>query len=70
MQLMMYLDNDLIEAVPLHFEQLSRPGYLGQFKRVLKQKHLSLIQESATVPEFLVVNVQTPPGQNQHRQVA
>ena len=56
MQLMMYLNNDLIESIQVDLYQISRPGYLGQFKRVLKQKHISLIQESATMPEFLVVD--------------
>ncbi len=56
MQLMMYLNNDLIESIKVDFHQLSRPGYLGQFKRVLKQKHFSLIQQSGTLPEFLVVD--------------
>ncbi len=53
---MMYLNNDLIESIKVDFHQLSRPGYLGQFKRVLKQKHFSLIQQSGTLPEFLVVD--------------
>jgi hypothetical protein len=56
MQLMMYLNNDLIESIQVDIYQISRPGYLGQFKRVLKQKHISLIQESETMPEFLVVD--------------
>lgn len=56
MQLMMYLNNDLIESIQVDLYQISRPGYLGQFKRVLKQKHISLIQESAAMPEFLVVD--------------
>lgn len=57
MELMMYLGNDLIESVPLNLQQISQPGYLGQFKRVLKKKHSLLIQQSATGPEFLVVNL-------------
>jgi hypothetical protein len=57
MQLMMYLGNDLIEAVPVNLESLSQPGYLGQFKRVLKEKYAALIQEYGQGPEFLVINV-------------
>ena len=57
MQLMMYLGNDLIESVPLDTERISQPGYLGQFKRVLKEKYAQLIRESPTPPEFLVVNM-------------
>jgi hypothetical protein len=46
MQLMMYIGNDLIEAVPLNLGQLSQPGYLGRFKRNLKQKYFILIEQS------------------------
>lgn len=56
MQLMMYLGNDLIEAVPVNLESLSQPGYLGQFKRVLKEKYAVLIQEYGCGPDFLVIN--------------
>jgi|GEM_PF-563863 hypothetical protein len=56
MQLMMYIGNDLIEAVPLNLAQLSQPGYLGRFKRNLKQKYFILIEQSGLTPEFLVVN--------------
>lgn len=56
MQLMMYIDNDLIESVNLDLSSLSRPGYLGQFKRILKQKHAVLIKEMGTDPDFLVIN--------------
>lgn len=54
---MMYLGNDLIESVPLNFDQISQPGYLGQFKRVLKEKYAKQIQDSEKSPEFLVVNI-------------
>lgn len=57
MQLMMYIGNDLIEAVSVDSAFISIPGYLGGFKRQLKQKHLSLIQESVIQPEFLVINM-------------
>ena len=56
MKLMMYLGNDLIDSVPVNLYDLSKPGYLGKFKRQLKQKHLSLIQEANEQPEFLVIN--------------
>lgn len=58
MQLMMYIGNDLIEAVPLDKEQVSVPGYLGKIKRHLKEKYHSLILESPTAPEFLVIGLQ------------
>lgn len=57
MQLMMYLGNDLIDSIPVNFYQLSEPGYLGKFKRVLKNKHADIIQESSIAPEFLVINL-------------
>jgi hypothetical protein len=56
MQLMMYLGNDLIEAIPVNTESLSQPGYLGKFKRVLKEKYAALIAEYGKGPEFLVIN--------------
>ena len=58
MQLMMYIGNDLIESVSVDVMRLSVPGYLGGFKRQLKQKHQALLQETAEQPEFLVINLQ------------
>jgi len=57
MQLMMYIGNDMIEAVTVDGAFISVPGYLGSFKRQLKQKYQSLIQESVMQPEFLVINL-------------
>ncbi len=57
MQLMMYLGNDLIDSVPVNMYDLSKPGYLGRFKRQLKQRHLELIQEANEQPDFLVINM-------------
>jgi len=59
MQLMMYIGNDLIEAVPLDPERIPRPGYLGSFKRCLKVKYSELISQSVTRPDFLVID-ETP----------
>ncbi len=56
MKLMMYLGNDLIESVSVNFTLISIPGYLGSFKRSLKQKHSDLIQQVPDQPEFLVVS--------------
>jgi hypothetical protein len=53
---MMYIGNDLIEAVPLHQESLRQPGYLGKFKRNLKIKYSELISQSPQPPEFLVID--------------
>jgi len=57
MQLMMYIGNDLIEAVPVDVMRLSIPGYLGSFKRQLKRKYQALLQETPEQPEFLVINL-------------
>ena len=59
MQLMMYIGNDLIESVPLDLDRISKPGYLGSFKRCLKMKYRELIQEFPDPPEFLVTNPQS-----------
>jgi hypothetical protein len=52
---MMYLGNDLIEAVPLQKDGLRQPGYLGKFKRSLKMKYSELISQHPDPPEFLVI---------------
>jgi hypothetical protein len=57
MQLMMYIGNDLIEAVPVDANKIAVPGYLGSFKRQLKQKYQVLLQEIPQHPEFLVINL-------------
>ena len=53
---MMYIGNDLIESVQLDNERISKPGYLGSFKRCLKLKYRELIQQCPDPPEFLVVD--------------
>jgi hypothetical protein len=55
MQLMMYIGNDLIESVQLDNERISKPGYLGNFKRHLKEKYSELILQHTEKPEFLVI---------------
>jgi hypothetical protein len=61
MQLMMFIGNDLIEAVPVNDKDLRVPGYLGKFKRYLKQKYEDLLQSAAEPPEFLVCNPEMKP---------
>ena len=51
---MMFIGNDLLEAVPIHKEDLRQPGYLGKFKRCLKQKYEEVILQSGANPEFLI----------------
>lgn len=51
----MYINNDLIETVMLDPELVSKPGYLGKFKRSLKLKYQEEIQISGTPADFLVV---------------
>ena len=65
MKLMMYIGNDLIEAVPLQQENLRLPGYLGKFKRSLKMKYSELISQSPQPPEFLVIEPTPPTHQGQ-----
>lgn len=57
---MMYIGNDLIEAIPLNQQDLKIPGYLGKFKRNLKLKYRELIQQTPIPPEFLVINPTQP----------
>ena len=64
MKLMMYIGNDLIEAVSLDPQLVPKPGYLGNIKRHLKEKYQSLIAESAELPEFLVIG--SAPVNKQH----
>jgi hypothetical protein len=56
MKLVMYIGNDLIEAVPVEPGGVSKPGYLGNFKRVLKLKYKDLISQVPEPPEFFVVD--------------
>ena len=56
MQLMMYIGNDLIEAIHLELKNIPKPGYVGSLKRNLKMKHKELIQQVGERPEFLVIN--------------
>jgi hypothetical protein len=65
MKLMMYIGNDLIEAIPLQQESLRQPGYLGKFKRNLKIKYSELINQSGVPPEFLVINLNSQPADKQ-----
>jgi len=58
MQLMMYIGNDLIEAVKVDSEKIRKPGYLGSFKRCMKVKHSDLIRQFAIPPDFLVINTE------------
>jgi hypothetical protein len=53
---MMYIGNDLIESVPLDLERISKPGYVGNFKRRLKMKYSEMIQQYEIKPEFLVID--------------
>ena len=55
MQLLFFLGNDLIDAVQLDPELISKPGYLGQFKRSMRSKYQYLLAEAASLPEFLVM---------------
>ena len=69
MKLMMYIGNDLIESIPLELDRISKPGYVGNIKRVLKRKHSELIQQYADKPEFLIFEPDPSTSQviNEHR---
>jgi hypothetical protein len=56
MKLMMYMGNDLIESVTVEPGSLSKPGFLGRYKRALKEKYRELITASPEPPEFFVIN--------------
>jgi hypothetical protein len=65
MQLMMYMGNDLIEAVQLNMQDIPKPGYVGSFKRSLKLKYRELIQQFPEPPEFLIIEPVKSQAQNQ-----
>jgi len=69
MQLMMYIGNDYIESVKLDPEKISKPGYLGTFKRNLKIKYRELITQHGSPAEFLVVNIPKAAGNIQQPNV-
>lgn len=52
----MYIGNDFIESISLNREFISKPGYLGSFKRSLKAKYRDMLLEAPVAPEFIVVN--------------
>lgn len=56
---MMYIGNDLIDTATLEDERIPIPGYLGEFKRQMKQKHRELILQASKPPEFLVTITST-----------
>jgi len=51
----MYIGNDHIESVSLDKERISKPGYLGTFKRNLKVKYKELISQHGSPADFIVV---------------
>lgn len=61
MQLMLYIGNDLIESVKINVQDLRVPGYLGKFKRTLKDKYRELILSAPETVEFLVFNPEIKP---------
>ena len=68
MQLMMYIGNDHIESVKLDPDRISKPGYLGTFKRNLKQKYRELISQHGSSADLLVVNIVSKETQNSQQQ--
>jgi hypothetical protein len=60
MKLMMYIGNDLIEAIQLDDDKIRIPGYVGDYKRSLKIKYQELLIHNEKSPEFLVSNILPP----------
>ncbi len=60
MKLILYIGDRIIESVNLDATRISKPGYLGQFKRTLKLKYKEVIREENEKTNFLVVA--TPGG--------
>jgi hypothetical protein len=58
MQLIMYLDNTPVASIVVEHNHISKPGYLGKFKRFLKIKHHNLVVQSGSVAEFVLADVQ------------
>jgi hypothetical protein len=58
MNLLMYIGDDLVESVPLEKEMISKPGYLGNFKRRLQHKYREVFP-NAPKPQFFVANPTT-----------
>jgi len=52
----MYIGNDHIESVSLDKEKISKPGYLGTFKRNLKVKYKDLISQHGSPADFMVID--------------
>jgi hypothetical protein len=65
MKLMMYIGNDLIDAIQLNDESIPQPGYVGTFKRNLKIKYQELIRQYPDPPEFLVIDPAPNPNSQQ-----
>jgi hypothetical protein len=62
MKLIMYLNNQLIDAVPLNLVEITWPGYIGRIKRDLETKHRELIRSSAKLPDYFVIDTSFVPN--------
>jgi len=60
MKLLMYISNDLIDAVSLEPRKIIYPGYIKSFTRMLKEKHNHIIIQSDNEPEFILHNIVVP----------
>jgi hypothetical protein len=63
MYLKMLVGNDLIDLLPVDFNNLLIPGYLEGLKQQLEEKHAGFIKSSLSRPLFFVDNV--PSSMNQ-----
>ena len=65
MFLFMFVGDELIESVPLQKEMISKPGYVGNFKRRLQVKYRELFFRNPK-PEFFVSNPNAVIKPSQH----
>jgi hypothetical protein len=58
MNLMMFVGSEMLESIPLDKEMISKPGYVGNFKRRLQNKYRELFANDPK-PQFYVANPTT-----------
>lgn len=57
MELNMYLDDKLIDAIPVQLEQICIPGFLEGLKKQLEEKHQDLLASTSAKAVFFVDHV-------------
>jgi hypothetical protein len=54
MKLLMYIENELVDSMTIEANKIIYPGYIGEFIKMFREKHSSIIEQSLKEPEFLV----------------